>query len=34
MLSVVHEDHALLRRYLVDYRFIERDDEGRRYRRP
>ena len=34
MLGAVHEDHALLRRYLVDYRFIERDDEGRRYKRP
>jgi len=33
LLGAVHEDHALLRRYLVDYRFIERDDEGRRYRR-
>lgn len=33
LLGTVHEDHALLRRYLVDYRFIERDDEGRRYRR-
>jgi hypothetical protein len=34
LLGAVHEDHALLRRYLVDYRFIERDDEGRRYWRP
>lgn len=34
LLGAVHEDHALLRRYLVDYRFIERDGEGRRYRRP
>jgi hypothetical protein len=34
LLGAVHEDHALLRRYLVDYCFIERDDEGRRYRRP
>ncbi|MGD9941068.1 MAG: DUF2087 domain-containing protein [Clostridia bacterium] len=34
LLGAVHADHAMLRRYLVDYRFIERDDEGRRYRRP
>jgi hypothetical protein len=34
MLGAVHEDYALLRRYLVDYRFIERDPDGRRYRRP
>jgi len=33
LLGAVHEDHALLRRYLVDYRFIQRDDEGRRYKR-
>jgi len=34
ILKPVHEDYALLRRYLVDYRFLERDEEGRRYRRP
>lgn len=34
ILKPVHEDYALLRRYLVDYRFLERDGEGRRYRRP
>lgn len=34
LLGQVHEDYALLRRYLVDYRFIERDPEGTRYRRP
>ena len=33
ILAPVNEDHALLRRYLVDYRFLERDPEGRRYRR-
>lgn len=32
-LSAVNEDFALLRRYLVDFRFMERSADGTAYRR-
>lgn len=31
ILGKINEDHALLRRYLVDYHFLERSDDGRQY---
>jgi hypothetical protein len=33
LLGEVHADHAALRRYLVDARLLERDDDGSTYRR-
>jgi hypothetical protein len=34
LLREVHDDHAALRRYLVDARLLVRDDAGAAYRRP
>ena len=33
LLREVHDDHAALRRYLVDARLLARDDDGATYRR-
>ncbi|WP_318618287.1 DUF2087 domain-containing protein [Sporosarcina sp. YIM B06819] len=31
MLKTVHEDFATIRRFLIDYRFMNRSDDGREY---
>ncbi len=31
VLKVVYSDYAVLRRYLVDYKFLERDNAGNTY---
>ena len=28
----IYQDHSLIRRYLVDYKFLERDNYGRMYK--
>ena len=31
LLKTVHEDFATIRRFLIDYRFMNRSDDGREY---
>ncbi|WP_342505586.1 DUF2087 domain-containing protein [Sporosarcina sp. FSL K6-2383] len=31
LLKAVHEDFATIRRFLIDYRFMSRSDDGREY---
>ena len=31
LLKTVHEDFATIRRFLVDYRFMNRSDDGKKY---
>jgi DNA-binding CsgD family transcriptional regulator len=33
ILGSVYEDHVTIRRYLIDYRFLERESDGSEYRR-